>query len=275
MVYLPLIFILFALTIFLAPLPSILLYYPIATKKISLRTFYHLRLFTHMFGSFTPGKLGEYSLLYFLKKNYHIKVMPIFFILSLDKAITIIHILLFSLIAFLTLFDSFHFAFYSAVFLLLVAASFFFSRFIIHKIRWVSVHLFRIKQVHAFLSAIGDFSKSYITSYSPYLLANLASTFLIHLLVAYTAMTTYAAFSVDVPLFSIFLANSVIGLTNFIPLNFFGFGIKEVTGVYLFTFLGVPPAISTSCIIIFILSRYATYLLYFISSNTRLGKNNT
>ena len=271
--YLPFIFIFFALNIFLAPVPSIFLYRPIMMKKVPLFEFYHLRLFTYMFGSFTPGKLGEYSLLYFLKKYYHAKVMPIFFILSLDKAITLLHILLFSLVAFLTLFSSFHFAFYVALFLLLLVASFFFGRFIILKIRWVSVHLFRVKEVHAFLFTLGDFSKQYMKSYLPYLLANFVLTFLLHLLIAYIAMVTYASFSINVPLFSVFLVNSVIGLISLIPLNLFGFGIKEVTSVYLFTFVGVPPAVSTSSIIIFILFRYIIYLLYFASRDFPFGKN--
>ena len=160
--YLPFIFILFAINIFFAPIPSIFLYLPVMSKKVPLSKFYHLRLFTYMLGSFTPGKLGEYSLLYILKKYHQIKVMPIFFILSLDKVITVFHILIFSLIAFLAIFSHFHFAIYIALILLLSIISFFFSRFVIHKIRWVSVHLFRIKQLHNFLSTIGDFSKQYL-----------------------------------------------------------------------------------------------------------------
>ncbi len=270
--YLPFIFVLFALSIFFAPIPSMFLYLPIMSKKVSHSDFYHLRLFTYMFGTFTFGKLGEYSLLYIIKKNYHITVIPFFFILSLDKAITLLHILIFSLVAFLTIFSYFHLSYYIFILLLILVGCFFFSRFVIHKIRWVSVNLFKIKRLHDFLSATADFSKHYIKSYYPYTFLTFLSTFLFYLLVAYITKQAYTAFSINVPLFSIFLVNSVLGLTSLIPLNLFGFGIKEVTSVYLFTLLGVPAAVTTSIIIIFILMQYTIYLLYFASREFSFGK---
>ena len=272
LIYLPFIFVLFAFNIFLAPISSIFLYFPIKSKNVSASEFYHLRLFTSMLGSFTPGKLGEYSLLYILKKYHNTKIIPIFFIISLDKIITLFCILLFSLVAFLFLFNYFNLAIYVVVLLLFFMISFFFSRFVIHKIRWVSVHLFRIKRLHDFFYTIGDLLKQYLKKYYMYIFANLVMTFLLQLLVAYITKETYAAFSFSIPLFSVFLVNSVIGLLSFIPLNLFGFGIKEITSIYLYTLLGVPPAVTTSSILIFILFRYVIYLLYFASREFSFGK---
>ena len=265
--FLPFFFLLLLVSTFFVPIPFLFLYHPIRSKALPERDLYHLRLMTYIVGSFTPGRLGEFSIFYFIKKRYRVDILPSLYTFVLDKAITVAHTLFFSIIALLVLFKQFTTAVYFFLALFAFVTLFLGLHRFMNKIARIASNLLRIKRIQTFFTSAGDFSKKYLRLHSSFILLNFFLTFLFQLLISTISKTTFAAFSIQIPFFTIFLVNTLLTLTSFIPLNFFGFGAKEVTSIYIYTTVGVPAEVTLSSIIIFLVFRFIIYVCYALSKD--------
>ena len=262
--YLPFIFLLLLLSILFTPFSLLVLYRNITYPNLSLRRLYNLRLMTSFLGLFTPGRLGDFSILLFLKKQYHVNILPIFYILMLDKSLTLLHALFFSFLGFIILFQHFTIAFYIFLTFLIVFFLGVSSTFFLKKLRTVSSRLFHIKRFDLFLSTLASFSKKFLLSNHSSVYANFFLTFINNLLTATIAKVTFASLSLDVPFVPIFLINNILTITSLIPFGFSGFGLKEISSIYLYTRIGVAPDITTTSIIIFLFFRCTIAFIYFV-----------
>lgn len=261
-IYVPLIFFLLVLSTLFVPFPLLTLYYPIRIAALPWRDLYHLRLATFIAGSFTPSRVGELSLFFLIKRKYKIDLMPIFYVFVLDKLVTIFHTLLFSVVAFFILFKHLTTALYLLFALIFLILLFLGAHHFMSKIRRFFSRLLPFKKLRSFLTLGGNFSKTYLRSYSAFILFNFFLTFIFQLLISTIAKVTYGAFSLHVPFWTLFLVNTLLSLTSFLPFNFFGFGAKEATSIYLYSLVGVPAALTMSSIILFFVLRTLIYLCY-------------
>lgn len=258
----PIVFLLVLVTLF-NPLTLVSLYYPLKTKKMPVGLFFKLRLIAQILGNITPNKIGELYLLVVLRKRYRIRIAPIFNIFVLDKLISVLHFLFFGLLGFIFLFGNTQMSFLLAgilggVIIGIISVFYGFRRIQKLSFRWL-----RFGRINT-IREIMEFFPIYLKRYSSYILLSAVLTFLAFLLTTVLGIFILYSLGVKVSFWVYFLIINLISVAALIPLHFTGFGIKEVTSVYLLTHVGVNIVAATSAVILFVVLRYFVYMIVFL-----------
>ena len=127
-----------------------------------MKNFFKLRLLTQIFGNLTPNKVGELYLIYLLKKKYKINMTSQFYIFLIDKSITLIHTLIFTIVASIFLFDNIDTS--KIIFFLTVGliSLFFIFYLLLNKLRNLAWRILGIKNLGLFIQE----SKEFLFNYS-------------------------------------------------------------------------------------------------------------
>src|SRR3989344_9533235 len=264
LVYIPILIFLTTLITLFSPLSLTFLYYPIRSKNVSLKNFFKLRLLTQIFGNLTPNKVGELYLIYLLKKKYKINMTSQFYIFLIDKSITLIHTLIFTIVASIFLFDNIDTS--KIIFFLTVGliSLFFIFYLLLNKLRNLAWRILGIKNLGLFIQESKEFLFTYFKNNYKYIFLNLILTFFSALIIVSLGELVFLAFGVSIPFITYFLIVNIISIIAIIPFNIFGFGIKEITAIYLFTLVGVSSEIATSAIIVIQVLRYFVHGVFYL-----------
>ncbi len=252
----------FILSVFIAVINLYLLFYPIQIidPKRFLQYFFASRITSLIF----PGRLGEFSISYYLKGE-KINLGEGLAAVVTDKLITVSCSMLLGIIAVSMFMKGQHItAFVLYVFIMLML----FVLLLSSRSRdFIKKWILR-KYSHHF----AGFSKtlfSYEQEHKGMVIINIFFTLIRMVMLALSAKAMFLALGTDIPLFTLILVSGLETLSNSIPLTVNGLGIKQAIGVYVFSAMGVSPAITGTRYLFGFLIEYSFGFLsvYFIKDD--------
>lgn len=187
-------------------------------------------------GQLIPGKVGEFSMVYFLAKNYNLKVGEGTAMVLIDKFITLTMYVIFSAFSV--------FLFYPKDQAILLAAL-----IIIAAIGGIVIFLSkagqRIIKRFVWKKVTDKFEKfgatiNILLKNPKYIAANILLTLLKMLVFTVYFILAFRAFQQYVPPLYIFLLIALISIISGIPVTISGLGVREGAAVFFYTKLGIP-----------------------------------
>lgn len=208
---------------------------------------------SYAIGRFTPAHLGEFSLIYFLKKE-KMKLGKAALITTLFRIISLIALVIISVFGLFYFFSQKNAIVIAAI---LVSATVLLCLAIFYpKIRNAAKKVIlrnHAKKFHGFSESLNELIKTRKPSILASLIIVLFRTF-IGAVIFYFAFLT---FGVKVPILSILFIDAMGLIITLVPISVSGLGVKESATVWLFLHLGVAAAISGS---IYLLATFMHFL---------------
>ncbi|MFH1455583.1 MAG: lysylphosphatidylglycerol synthase transmembrane domain-containing protein [archaeon] len=263
--FLPMALFFFLLTLFLGALNLyFLLCYGL---NIKLKFFRILKysLLSWSFGMFIPGKLGEFSFAYFLKKR-KVPVWRSFIILTMDKIITLFTLLSLTFIGFY-LFLSVNQFLNLLIFFLIFGMIFFYVLIIFKEKNWLKRFLPK-----KFALSISQFSNGFfymLKKRKKLLFLNTGLTFTKWFLSGIFHYFLFLSLGFDLNFGIVFLITAMVTIISLIPISISGLGVRESAAVYLYSLFLIPVYISLGVALIAVTTSYIISILFFISLRWR------
>ena len=206
-------------------------------------------LITFSIGLIIPGKLGELSIIYFLRKK-NVDIGASTALTVINKLITVIIFGIIALIGFFLIFNSndLIIAFVLSL-LFILGVLFLFSKLGRILVKKMIGDLF--KQVDVFYSTFDNLCKKNKDK----LLISVIVTFLRPLFNGLIILLSFKAIGIDVSLMYAILVNALTIIASLVPITPNGLGIREGIGAFLFRNIGIPLEVSvTMYFIIFVMN---------------------
>jgi len=230
-------YILFIISVFIAAMNLYALLFPL--KKIDPKKYLQYFFASRVTSLVLPGRLGEFSITLLLKRE-GINLGRGIAAAITDKLITICCSIVFGLAGMYTLLKVtefyaivFYFAVGVPILVLLLSST---SRRLIKK-------LILRKYAHHF-EGFSATLFSYAKENKGMTILNAGITLFRIVIIALSAKYMFLAFGTSVPLLTLILVGGIETLSTFMPLTVNGLGIKQAIGIYVFSALGISPAIS-------------------------------
>ena len=222
------------------------------------------------FLKFIPGKIGELWMVYFLKKE---KTS-----LGIGSAVVIMNKLIGIIVVFFLAIGGMP-LFFDAIQSLKIISVFFIGLLLSIYILFSN---FSRKFIRKFIlrkweSKFEGFSKTLFTllkNHKPSILYNSLLSLINWITNAFVIYFLFLAFGQHVPILKIILINAILTIITMIPISINGLGIKEYTGVFLFSLLGISTLTTTSVFLTYLISIYLISLIYIILFFERKNKLN-
>ncbi len=226
-------------------------------KKVSFKKLIKYYALSWSFGLFVPAKIGEFSLIFLLKKE-KIPIGKTTAICVIDKTITLITFVIFSVIGFLIFFnrvDSLKFTLILLAILFLAISSVLSNRIrsIIKKI---------IGKYNVYFKGFSKTLFKYLRKNKKVLLINFILTLIKWCLIdAGLVFIYFLAFDTMVNPIYIILITAIVLIVGLLPVTINGIGVKTPTAIFLYSQLGIMGAIVASVHIIDLIIKYLIALL--------------
>lgn len=256
-VYLIPILILYLISLLLGAINIYLLIKKIKNIKFSKILDYYL--IGWMLGFFIPGKIGEFSILYYLKKD-KISYGEGLAISIIDKSITLFFILTLVIITAIIFLNKIYTYLLLILLIILVVILIVFIKTKIIK-KFMPKYI--TKKFKKFKKTLIIFTKQHKKELILNLTLTVIKTF-INGIIIYTiflSLNTYASFLM------VFLISSSLTILTLIPITINGLGLKEALGIYLYNMIGINPEVVITTSIINILVMYSSSLIIIIIKN--------
>lgn len=220
-------------------------------KVINFRKIFRYNIISWSFGQFVPAKLGEFSIIYYFRKE-GMKFGEAAAIAVMDKAITTVAVAFIAVIGLTVYFKFFTPAFVVIYLVLVLFGILFFDKLAL----MAKKHLLK-----GFFSKFSEFIvvvEGYIKNQRAILIGNAALTFVKWMIMSIGSYYLFLGFGHEVGFINILLINSIGTIVALIPISLAGLGVRESVTVYLFTTLGVPAEIALSVALIQLIINYIT-----------------
>ena len=266
--YLPIVVLLYFANLLFGAINIVLLMHP-REKKIPLWELFGFYMLSWAVGLFVPGRFGEVSLVYFLKKR-DIPFGEGFLIFVLDKFISILFLGGVSAVAFFKFFDV-ETAVSLLIFVIVCIVAFglpMFSSFLRERIK---THILRA-YAHKFkgFSALLGF---YVSKKFHLIILNFLTTGLRWLVSSVIYYFAFLSFGVSQPLWLVFLITCLTSVLSFVPITVSGLGIRESAGVYLYSLQGIDaPVVASSYLLVVVCSYTIASLVFYLSKYDSIFK---
>tara|TARA_Y100000310_G_C20583242_1_gene764061 strand:+ start:63 stop:1052 length:990 start_codon:yes stop_codon:yes gene_type:complete len=253
--FIPLIIILSFAQFFLGTLNIKLLTNPLVNIPFSKLFKYHT--ITWAAGTFIPGRIGEFGLVYFLRED-GVMIGEGTAITVLDRLITIFTLGVFSTLGLFLLLTPFQ-AFSYLITLVLglgVLSYIIFSK---------TGRRFMAKILRGYAKNFTGFSRTlfyYFRKQKKILVANLIITMGKWVLMTLLVFVLLLAFDVKANLFLVFLANVTTMIISLIPVTINGIGLKESAAILLYFRIGIPATVTLSVYLITLVIGYIQSILF-------------
>lgn len=220
-------------------------------------------------GLITPGKVGDFSIIYFLKKE-KVKIGQGFAIILIDKAITVFVLLLFALLTAIILLTKKEAVLIIGVMILTITIG---LLILTKKIRSIIKNKIlreyskKFKGFYKTIELIRKNNKKEITY-------NFILTIFKWFLSSIDVMLIFLALGSKANIFMITIISASLTILNLIPITFHGIGLKEGTGIYLYGLIGIPGEIVITSYITFNILAYglAAIALYLLAGEIEKTK---
>lgn len=246
--------VLFVLSVVIASINIWLLIRPL--QIFPLRHFLDYYFLSRVSSLFLPGRLGEFTLVYFLKKE-QINVGKGIAAVVMDKWITFICSLLIGSIGIVLLLGGTVLkSVLVSVLILFVAGQLMTST--------LGQRLLMKVLPQKYQEVLTDFSSTwleYTKNHKRELLANIFLTISRMGIIALSAYYMFLAVGTIVDLKWVFLIGGTETVMTMIPFTINGLGIKQSVGVYLYALIGVDPAVTAARYVVGLLIQYGFGLL--------------
>jgi uncharacterized protein (TIRG00374 family) len=204
-------------------------------------------LVSALLGLITPGKVGEFAIVKYLKR-YNITYGQSINIPIIDKLITIVVLGIFAAIGFFKYFELKAALIITIMILIIVILIIFLMmnsrsrkfirRYILQK------HEDKFKGFYATL-------RYFLVEQKKYLTLNLINTLLRNILTSIVILILFRSFGASPSLFSVILIFSATTIISNIPISISGIGIKEGAAAAMFSLVKIEPIITVSTYLIF------------------------
>ncbi len=235
--YFVLAYLFFILSVFMAAMNLYILFYPL--QKIDPQRFLQYFFASRITSLIFPGRLGEFSISYYLKKEKINLGRGIAAVVT-DKLITVSCSMVLGLIAVSIFMKGLHikaFALYIllmlVLFALLLSST---SRNFIKK--WI------LRKYSHHFAGFSATLFSYERENKNMALLNMFFTLIRMIVIALSAKAIFLSLGTEIPLLTLILVSGLETLSNSIPLTVNGLGIKQAIGIYIFSEIGVSPIIT-------------------------------
>lgn len=233
----------------------------INTKKkiISFSKIFRYYCLTWSLSLFVPGKIGDFSLIYFLIKKKKIKLGKASAAFILDKIITFFIMSIFAVCGFFIFFTRMQ-SIKLSILLLIVFVFllfFLFSSFLRDMIKKYVLRSYA-KRFKGFSSYIFDIFKEHKKK----IILNFILTIVRWVIDALVIYLLFLSLEVHVPLLTVVIIKSITSIVSMIPITLNGLGIRESTAVFLFGQIGINIIVTTSVYIMAIVIGYLIALLF-------------
>lgn len=259
-VYLLIILPLFAIVMLLGVVNIKVLMIPLnrEIKFIKLIKYY---LLSWSMGLFAPGKVGEFSIAYFLKKH-DVHIGEGFALSLIDKLLTFVCLFLLSIFGFFIFLDKkvvLLIILTVSILLILFITSFYFDRSR-NTLRKILPNIILIN-----LKGFSKLFKNYLRNHKLLLFTNFMITFLKWIISFIITYFAFSAYNLNVPLITIIIIGSITKIVSMIPISISGLGIKEGTAVYLFGKYGFDQSIVLITYLTLTIINYLTAIMTLLS----------
>lgn len=237
------------------------------TINPKIRTFelFKYFCFARTISMFLPGRLGDFSLVFFLKK-YSINIGQGSAVMLIDKLITFLVFILLGIIGINTIMGK-----GTTIKCLIVLTITIIPLFLLFAKK--GRHLIKkyILKKHAIV--FQGFSKKLfdlLKYHKKLLILNLLNTNLRAIILGLHIFFVYLALGTNINLLLIILIESIITIIKLIPITPNGLGLRELTSIYLYSLIGVPKEIIAARYVITIILDYCygLFVIYWIKSKT-------
>ena len=202
-------------------------------------------------GVFVPGRFGELSLIYFLRKG-GATGMQATEIVAIQKGIIFLSTTFFATFGLYIFLQPSQAVIISSFFLALVTVSlivFFYTG------KQMAQKYFPEKYTHKIILFL-DLIAVYIQIQKKTLVINLGISLLNGILFGLTLFILFLGYGVQISIFHAVVIRALLGIASTIPLTFGGIGIRESLGVLIFAQLGVNISIATSVFLLLLIIRF-------------------
>ncbi|HLC70388.1 MAG TPA: lysylphosphatidylglycerol synthase transmembrane domain-containing protein [Candidatus Nanoarchaeia archaeon] len=228
-------------------------------KKISWKKYLPYFLKSRVTSLILPGRVGEFSLAFFLKKE-EIPTGPGIAAIISDKLTTLFCSGMVGIISIQLIFGFQH-AVTIAMYLLLIIILGLLA--LSAKVRSFIKRVILRRYAHHF-DGFSSTLFSYVKENKWYMIKNSSVTIFRMVVIALSAQYMFLAVGVSVPLVTLFLVGGIETITTFIPLTSNGLGLKQAAGLYVFSNIGIGPDIIAARYTLGIIIQYLFGLLSII-----------
>ncbi|MCK5282775.1 MAG: flippase-like domain-containing protein [Nanoarchaeota archaeon] len=229
--------------------------------KIGNWRFFKHYLISQSIGLLTPGKIGQFSLVYFLKKDNNIEIGKSTSIILINKLITLAVISIFSVVGFVLLIGK-TYAFNLAIALLIM-----FSTIIFLLVSSKSREIIKKYILRKYAIKFRGFSKTffkYFKSYKAALITNFVLTIISIFSGVVAIYLIFLSLGMDISIWIIYLVACMEMIIALIPITINGLGIKESFGTWIYIGIGITSPIIISRYIVGLIMKYSIGFLALI-----------
>ena len=225
-------------------------------KKIK-KDFNFFKLFKYymiswFIGNFFPARIGDFSLVLFLKKE-NIKIEEGFAIFLIDKLITIIFLLIITTLSFFIFLNMKN----ALIFILILMATIvLFLLFILSKKGKYIIKKYFLRKYSKAFEGFSNIIKVYIKKGKKHLALNFFITLVRWINGALLIYILFIAFNQPVSFLIVFIITTITAFLALIPITIAGLGIRESSGVFLFSQFNIDSAITISVYIYALVIKY-------------------
>lgn len=220
---------------------------------------------------FTPAKIGQFSLVYFLKKE-RVKVGESSAVFVVDKIIGLTTLFILSISGFFIFFKT------SEALKIVLISLFLISFLSFASLSRVGKNLIKKIILRRYSKVFVGFSKaeSLILKKKSLILKNFVISMANWVINAVSVYILFVGFNQKISLFSVVSINAVLGMISFIPISISGLGVREASAVFFFSKLGIEPVIVLTTFIFLSIINYLLAVIVitiFLNRRTLLTKN--
>jgi glycosyltransferase 2 family protein len=231
--------------------------------SVSFKTWWKYYAKSWALGLITPAKVGEFSLVYFLRKK-QVKIGSSVALILIDKIITFFLMIIIALFSSQLFSNQFNITYllFSAFSLFLVLALFITNKtlknYVIKKLNY--------RIITSFITKIKGYSQTIIEVFQNkrFITANFGLTLFRYFIGVYVIHLAFFLIGNPVNYWHIFIIQSLVILISSVPITNAGLGLKEGTAVFLFSLVGVPTSITFIVYLSFTLVTYFVGFMIFL-----------
>ncbi len=252
--YLILMIIVFLMSFLIASISIKVLLLPLKARKLGLKKLVWYNMLTYAISRFIPGRVGDLSMVYFLKKE-DIAVGKASAIVIIDRIISFFVHFILACFGFFIFFPSIVAVKLTCISILIFAVLIF---FIIWKKGRDIVKKYVLRK-HSNMFA--GFYKTFSTYFKHYKYLLLINTIVTLVNIFFFGLMVYLAFcainqQINIDILTIIIIVSITEILSLIPITISGLGLRETSVVFMFSKLGILAEFTMSAYLILLFIRY-------------------
>ena len=243
------------ITLMLGSLNFLILFKPLKVN-ISLWNLFRYYSLTWALSFFAPGRIGELSFIYFLKKKIALGTSSSLYIV--DKIISLFFMSFLAILGFLTFFNKIE----ATKWIIITLIIFFILIFVV--VSQKSRDIIKKYFLRKYSIKFKGFSKTmfiYIKKHKELLIYDIILTLIKISITSFGFYLLFIGLDTRVKFIDVLLIHNIVTIISLIPLSLNGLGIREYSAVVLFSKIGLDPITVASVYFIILIIRYIVAVL--------------